>query len=159
MPSKLSPTAAAFGAALLALTGAGLSGASAADAPALGDKVAIRQAMMKDTGAAMGVMARIAKGEAEFNAEAVLGALRTMNAVSLGFHDQFPEGSETATSEAGPKIWAEPDAFEAAVAKFVADTTAAVALAPADAEGMKQAMGLVGANCKGCHTDFRVKKN
>lgn len=155
MPRKLSLTAAALGAALLA----GLGVASAADAPALSDKVAIREAMMKNVGASMGVMAKIAKGEAEFEAGAVLGALRTMNAVALGFHDQFPEGTETAESEAGPKIWAEPEAFEAAVAKFVADTTAAVAMAPADADGMKQAMGLVGANCKGCHENFRVKKN
>lgn len=156
MPRKLSLTAAAFGAACVAAIGV----ASATEVePKLDDKVSLRKEMMHLTGASMGVMARIAKGEAEFDAGAVLGALRTMHAVSLGFADQFPEGSETAESEAGPKIWSDAAGFEAAVAKFIADTGAAVKLAPADAEGMKQAMGMVGANCKACHTDYRVKKD
>jgi phosphate acetyltransferase len=52
--------------------------------------------------------------------------------------------------------------FNAAVAKFKADTDAAAAASgkdgPADLEAFKAAIGPVFANCKSCHEGFRVKK-
>ncbi len=127
--------------------------------PKLGDPVSLRQNMMEQAGASMGAMGAIAKGEAEFDARVVEASLRTLHAVALGYAPMFPEGSASETSEAGPAIWSDPDGFSAANAEFIANTAKALAMKPQSADEMKQAMGVVGQSCKGCHEDYRVKKN
>ncbi|MDF2232871.1 cytochrome c [Albimonas sp. CAU 1670] len=127
--------------------------------PKIDDPISLRQNLMKDAGASIGMLAAIAKGEAEFNAAAVKGALVALNAVALGFPAQFPEGSTSETSEASPKIWEDAAGFQSAAAKFIADTNQAKGMTITNADEMKQAMGLVGANCKACHESYRVKKN
>lgn len=148
-------------AAAAAIALAGAATAHGDDVPAdINDPVSLRMNMMSLTGASMGVMASIAKGEAEFDHRVVQSALRTIYAVSLGYANQFPEGSDTGhDTEASPKIWEDKAGFDKAVAKFISDSAAAVALKPQDVDGMKQAMGMVGSNCKSCHEDWRVKKN
>lgn len=142
--------AAALGAATLA---------HAADVePKIDDPLTLRQNLMKDAGASIGMMAAIAKGEAEFEPRVVKAALVAMNAVALGFPAQFPAGSATGVTEASPKIWEDSAGFQAAAAKFIADTYAAKSMEIASADDMKKAMGLVGANCKACHESYRVQK-
>lgn len=121
---------------------------------ASGDPAAERQAAMKQVGAATGAAAAMVKGEVPFNAVAAQLALRTMNGVGLGFGYMFPEGSETgAKTEASPKIWSDRAGFDAAVNKFVTDTSAPVT----DLASFKAAFGAAASNCGACHKAYRVK--
>lgn len=136
----------------------GLAGASTM-AFAAGDPIAERKAMMKSVGAATGASAAMVKGQAEFDPRVAMLALRTMNAVALGFADKFPAGSETGgKTTAAPKIWEDSAGFAAAVAKFEADTAAAAAAPATDLDGFKAQFGAVAANCSACHETYRVKK-
>ena len=135
---------------LLALT------ASAASA----DPIADRKALMKANGKAAGQLAAIAKGEAPFDAAAVLAALTTINddAQKLDVALLFPAGSDKGDTTASPKIWEDMAGFQAKVDKFRTDAAAAVAAPPADVDGVKATLGVLGQNCGGCHEMFRVKK-
>jgi len=123
------------------------------------DPVADRQALMKANGKAAGQLAAVAKGEQPFDAAAVLAALQTLNddAQKLDMA-LFPAGSDTGDTTASPKIWEDPAGFQAQIDKFKADTAAAVASPPVDVDGVKAALGAIGANCASCHETFRVKK-
>ena len=128
---------------------------SATPALAGGDPAVDRQALMKNIGAATGAGAKMMKGEVEFNAVAAQLVLKTMNAGANGFGYLFPAGSETgAETEASPKIWSDRAGFDAATAKFIADTSGNVT----DMDSFKAAFGQATANCGSCHKAYRVKK-
>ena len=111
---------------------------------------------MMDVGAAIGMGSKIAKGEVEYNAIAANLVLRTMHSAALGFGYMFPEGSETgADTEASPSIWSDRAGFNAAVAKFAADSAGGVE----DLDGFRAKFGQIAANCGACHKAYRVKKN
>ena len=138
----------------------GLAGLSAAlvllsPAQAAGDAASDRQSLIKHVGGATKAGAAIAKGEVPFDAVAALLVLRTLNGAGLGFGYMFPDGSETgADTEASPKIWSDRAGFDAAVAKFVTDTSANVS----DLDSFKAAFGAATSNCGACHKAYRVKK-
>lgn len=134
-----------------------LAGASTF-AYAAGDPLAERKAMMKSVGAATGAASAMVKGEAEFDARVAMLALRTMNAVALGYGSKFPEGSDTGNSRAAPAIWSDSDGFAAAIAKFEADTAAAIAAPAADLDAFKAQFGMVAANCGACHETYRLPR-
>lgn len=126
---------------------------------AAGDPIAERKAMMKSVGAATGASAAMVKGQADFDPRVAMLALRTMNAVALGYAGKFPVGSESGgKTTASPKIWEDSAGFAAAVAKFEADTAAALAAPAADLDAFKAQFGSVAANCSACHETYRVKK-
>jgi cytochrome c556 len=134
---------------------AGLSPALAADEPQV-----VRQEMMKKVGGATGAMAKMVKGEAEFDAAATLAALTTMSEAAAGYGAQFPEGSETGfETEAASTIWSDRAGFDAALAKFRASVDAGVAAAPADLDGLKAVFGPITQNCGACHEVYRQKKS
>ena len=119
-----------------------------------GDVTADRQTVMKNVGAATGMGAKMLKGEIEFSAAAANLVLRTMNTAALGYGHLFPEGSESGNdTEASPAIWSDRAGFDAAVAKFVSDTSANVS----DMDSFKAAFGAATANCGACHKAYRVK--
>ena len=77
-----------------------------------------------------------------------------MNNAALGFGHMFPDGSQTgAETEAAPAIWSDRAGFDAAVAKFAADTSVTIT----DLGSLKQAFGAVAANCGSCHKAYRTK--
>ncbi len=120
-----------------------------------GEPTADRQALMKNVGAAAGAGGKIMKGEAAFDLSAAQLILRTMNAAALGLGYMFPPGSETGNdTEAATAIWDDPAGFEAAVSKFVTDTSANVT----DEASFKAAFATATKNCGTCHEGFRVKK-
>lgn len=147
----------AAAATLLALSIPALAHGDKAADPS--DPVSLRMHLMSNTGGAIKALGGMAKGAIPYDAALATMAFRTMNAAALGFGAQFPEGSMTEASEALPKVWSDAAGFEAAVAKFIADTEAAVKAAPADKDAFMPVFGMVAANCKGCHQDYRVKKN
>ncbi len=126
---------------------------------ALADPIKDREALMKANGAAMGGLSAFVKGEKPYDAAEVLALLSKLSedAVKLDSPALWPAGSD-ADSEASPKIWEDAAGFQAALDKFKADTAAAVAAAPADADALKMQVGAIGQNCASCHQAFRVKK-
>ncbi|MEZ5790550.1 MAG: cytochrome c [Nitratireductor sp.] len=142
---------------LYAIAAVGLLVSGVAHADAISD----RKAMMKEkVGASMGVLAKMAKGEMDYDTAAAVAAFQTMNDVTKTFGDLFPAGSETGgDTTASPKIWEDMDGFKAKLAKFGEDTAAAVAAAPADKDAFMPVFGQVAGNCKACHEMYRVQKN
>ncbi|MBS9719853.1 cytochrome c [Tianweitania sp. BSSL-BM11] len=125
------------------------------------DPIADRQALMKDMGKAVGSVAKIAKGEQPFDAATVKTALETLatDAQKLDADKLFPEGTETGgDTEASPKIWEDRDGFKEQIAKYQADTAAAVKADPQDLESFQMAFKSITANCGACHQTYRVKK-
>lgn len=134
---------------------AGFAPAIAADEPQV-----VRQEMMKKVGGATGAMAKMVKGEADFDAAAALAALTTMSEVAGTFGEYFPEGSETGfETEAAPAIWSDRAGFDEQIAAFKADADAGVAAAPADLDGLKAVFGPLTKNCGTCHETYRLKKS
>lgn len=134
---------------------AGLAPALAADEPQV-----VRQEMMKKVGGATGAMAKMVKGEADFDAAAALAALTTISEVAATYGDFFPEGSDTGfETEAAPAIWSDREGFNEKLAQFKADADAGVAAAPADLDGLKAVFGPLTKNCGACHEDYRLKKS
>ncbi|MEQ8305696.1 MAG: cytochrome c [Hoeflea sp.] len=120
----------------------------------------VRQEMMKKVGGATGAMAKMVKGEAAFDADAVMAALTTMSEVAADYGNQFPEGSETGfKTEAAPAIWSDRAGFDAALEKFKTDVDAGIAAAPADLDGLKAVFGPITKNCGACHEDYRQKNS
>lgn len=147
--------AAAALASLLAFTAA-----AHGDAPAdPSDPVSLRMHMMKNVGASMGMAVKMVKGEEAYDPRVAEAAFRVMNAAALGIGAQFPEGSTHGDSEASPKIWSDRAGFDAAVAKFIADTAGAAAAKPATLDDFRPIFGQVAGNCKSCHEGYRVKKD
>ena len=134
--------------------------AVATAAVAADDPIANRQAIMKNVGAATGVLGKMAKGEMEFDALAAQMALRVINTSSYGYGELFPAGSETGgNTEAKDTIWSDMDGFQAAIVKFQVDTAAAVAAPPAAQADLGPILGSIGANCGACHKAYRIAKN
>jgi cytochrome c556 len=124
------------------------------------DPIIARKAIMQSVGAAAGAGGGMLKGEIPFNPAVATLALRTMRAASYSFGDYFPEGSETGMeTTASPKIWEDMAGFSEKMAKFRADADAAANSKPATLEDFKAAFGSVAQNCKGCHENYRIKKN
>lgn len=141
--------------AAAAISAAGFAPAIAADEPQV-----VRQEMMKQNGQDVGVLAKMVKGEAAFDAAAALAALTEISVVAATFGEHFPEGSETGfETEAAPAIWNDREGFEAKLAEFQEDAEAAVAAAPADLDGLKAVFGPLTQNCGSCHETYRLKKS
>lgn len=134
---------------------AGFAPAIAAEEPQV-----VRQEIMKKNGEATGALAKMVKGETEFDAVAALAALTAISEVAGTVGEYFPEGSETGfETEAMPAIWSDRDGFNATLAKFKVDADAAVAAAPADLDGLKTVFGPLTKNCGACHETYRLKKS
>ena len=113
-----------------------------------------RQAMMKNTGAATGLGAKMMKGEMDFDLIHAQNVIRVMNQTALGMGYLFPEGSEQGNeTEAAAAIWSDSDGFNAAVAKFITDTSVPVT----DEASFKAAFAGATQNCGSCHEGYRVK--
>ena len=123
-------------------------------AQAAGDAAVERQALMKLNGGATGVLARMVKGQMEFDAVQAQQAMNVLNSAALGFGYMFPKGSETgANTEAAAAIWSDRAGFDAAVAKYVADTSATIT----DMNSLKATFGAAASNCGSCHKVYRTK--
>lgn len=138
--------------------------ATAAALAAFGSAAAAQELMVRDklmmaVGASMGALGAMAKGEAPYDARVAQLGFTTMNAVALVIGDQYPEGSKQDVGKyyASAKVWDNRAGFDEAVAKFAADTSAAMEAKPADLDAFKAVFGKVAENCKGCHDDYRVK--
>jgi len=100
---------------------------SLAASAAFADPILDRQGLMKERGKLVGGLAKIAKGEADFDAAAVLTALQALqvNAEKFDADALFPAGSDKGDTTASPKIWEDMAGFKAAEDKYLADVKAA----------------------------------
>ena len=118
-----------------------------------------RQEAMKAVGKSAKTAGQMLKGEVPFDPATAAELFATMHASAEKFGGLFPEDSKTGEkTEAAPAIWEKPEDFKAKLAKFDGDISAAIAAKPADLDAFKAAFQAVGANCKGCHQEFRVDK-
>ena len=124
------------------------------------DPIATRKAMMKNVGASIGVMGKMAKGEAEFDATQANLAMRAINNAAIGFVHLVPEGSESGgETEAAPKIWEDMVGFIAKSRDMEEVTADAIAFPAGSLDEMREQLGKLGATCKACHEGYRIKKS
>jgi cytochrome c556 len=125
---------------------------------AYADPIADRKAIMKERGGFAGNLAKMAKGEAPFDAAAVLTALQGLKAndAKLDIDALFPAGSDKGDTKAGPKIWEDMAGFKEAEGKLRAAVDAALASPPQDAAALGAALGKIGGACGGCHETYRL---
>ena len=110
----------------------------------------------------LGQLGAMAKGNAEFNAEAAQNAAdNLLAAASMKNGPMWPQGSDNTGAMKG-KTRAKPEAWSTypKVADYSKDlVVAATALAEnaGSLDGIKANIGNVGKACKACHEDFRAK--
>ncbi len=127
---------------------------------AQGGPIEQRQALMKLNGRDAKAGGDMLKGAAPFNAAKAKAIFISMNDVANKYGALFPANSKTGfETEAAPAIWEKPAEFKAAVAKFQADTSAAMKIDVSTQAAFGQQFGKVTANCKSCHESFRIKKD
>jgi cytochrome c556 len=146
----------------LGLLAASLIAIPVAVSAAVPEIIKARQAQFKSVGAAIKAV-----GDEVRKGDPAVAVIRT-NATALhtrltgATHPRnFPRGSGKAsgvTTEAGPDIWTKPAEFAAKRRAALAATDALKkAAATGDIAKIRPAVGAVGAGCKGCHDQFRVK--
>jgi cytochrome c556 len=119
--------------------------------------VKVREQMMKQVAASTAAMRDIAKGDKPYDAAVVEKSLTTISTNLKAFPDQFPPGTAEG-SEASPKIWDNMPDFRARAAKLAQDADTLLAAMPADPAAVGKAVQTLGANCGGCHEQYRIKK-
>lgn len=135
-----------------------ISALALAVSAAYADPLADRKALMKANGAAIGALNRMVKGDVAFDAAEALAQLTKLkeDAEQMDPAVLWPEGSGTGDTKSSPKIWEDAAGFQAAIDKFRADTAAAVAAAPQDAQALGQQFGTIASNCGTCHQAYRL---
>lgn len=139
-----------------AIVAAGLCAAPLGEALAQAEPIAARRAAMKDAGSQFyGVLARMNRDQAPFDAAAASQAFsRTAEQITIALAN-FPEGSKTGDTRALPAIWDSKADFEALGQAAAAAAKAAVG-APAQGEAaFKTAFAEVNARCGACHEKYR----
>lgn len=117
------------------------------------DLVAKRQALMKDNGAQAGVVVKMIKGEAPYDAAAAKAAMERIAANAAEIPADFAPGSEG--GKALPLIWEDFAGFEADAMALKTAAEAAAAAADQGVEALGPAFGAVGQACGACHQTYR----
>lgn len=138
--------------AVIAAVLAATMGAALADSPAIGE----RQALLKEMGKAVQPVAKMLRGEADFNLPTVKASLKTIETNAAKLPSLFPDDSRTGDTKALPAIWEEKDKFVAIYAKLESDAKAADG-AITDLASLKANMPKVLGNCGACHQAYRAK--
>ena len=110
---------------------------------------------MRANGAAAKVSGDMLRGNIQFDPAVANLALRAFDATATNYGDYFPDGSNVGDTGAAETIWTDRAGFDAALAKFKSDVSAAIASKPGDIDTFKAAMGAVFGNCKGCHEKYK----
>lgn len=133
-----------------------VSGAAAA----LAGPVEERKELMKSNKDALKVLVPMAKGEAPFDEDRAIEALRSIQEVPDKFVELFPEGSgDHPKTEAAPKIWEDKEGFIKSAEDLKSASAETIEAAREGPEAFKAAVfGSLGKACKNCHDDYRIKK-
>lgn len=130
------------------------SGASVAQ-----DAIAQRKALMKAVGGATKASSDMIKGEKPYDAATAKKSADTIASGWGDFAKLFPKGTETGgETTAAPKIWQTFEDFDSKGKAMAAAAAKASAESGKGLDAFKAAFGEVTKTCKGCHDDYRVKK-
>jgi cytochrome c556 len=116
--------------------------------------IAARKAALKEIGGATGSLSKIVKGEAPFDNAAVQSALKTIETKSIDLKGLFGDDTKTGETNTLPVAFEKKADLLARFDKMAADAKA-VAAAVKDEATLKAEFGKVGANCGGCHKEYR----
>ncbi len=142
----------------LALLIAGSVGTARAEGP-----VEMRVQAMKDTGAAMRVLAKAAKGESEISMLQGLAA-KTVAETGKASPGMFregtgPGGAGITDTRAKPEIWSDWKGFTAQAAALEDAGNALIAAVEAgDRAALGAALDQAGKSCGSCHKPYRTPK-
>jgi cytochrome c556 len=126
--------------------------------PAPEDAAKYRQSVMKALAGHNGAISMIVRGKAG-DAANLGDHVDAMQNLSGEVADLFAAGSDTEDDEALAAIWENADAFAEAVDGFeTAVGQLSEALDGGDVEAIDSAHRAMSKTCKGCHEDFREKK-
>ena len=124
-----------------------------------------RKGLMQVYAFNLGIVGAMAKGKTEYNAEMAQNAADNMLAIAkMKNGPMWPQGSGNDHIEFGemtralPEIWSTYPAIADKGKDMAAALTAFSAAAGNGLDSLRGAMGDVGDGCKGCHKDFRAKK-
>jgi len=119
------------------------------------DVVKSRQDLMKRSGQQMAVVNRMVRGQEAFDAAKVNAAFDAFADKAQKLPSLFPAESRKIESRALPKIWDDPKAWNAEVAKFAKNVADGRAKAVSGVDGLKAAVAPLVADCSSCHEGFR----
>ncbi|MFT7531882.1 MAG: cytochrome c556 [Gammaproteobacteria bacterium] len=149
---------------LLLLTGSLFAGAG--QAQNIEHAIKARQGLMQNYAFNISLVGAMAKGKAEYNAEVAQNAAENMMAIATMKNGAlWPAGSGTDNIEFGdmtralPENWTTYPASAEKGKKLVAALEEFLKVAGQGLDAMKGGIGDVGNGCKGCHKEFRAKKN
>lgn len=121
--------------------------------------VKARQGQMQIQSHAIGVVAGMARGNTEYDAEMATLAAQDLRATTMLAVDLlWPEGTSTEDIEgtrALPAIWSDRAGFDEAWDRFDAAVTELEGAAGGGLEALQAAVGPLGQSCGGCHDDYR----
>ena len=119
--------------------------------------IAYRKAIMEALAGHLKASVAIVKGQVAHD-DALSGHAHALAELAKMTAVSFPEGSGSGDTKASPKVWSEPEAFKAVLAKFESATGAFAKAADAgDKKAAAAAFGGVAAACKACHSEFRSR--
>jgi cytochrome c556 len=116
--------------------------------------IAARKDAFKAMGGAMGAPGKILKGEAPFDLAAVQASLKTLETKAGELKGLFGDDTKTGETNVLPVAFEKKADLLARFDKLAADAKAAQA-AIKDEASFKAEWGKIGANCGGCHKEYR----
>lgn len=128
-------------------------GVAFAQVKATDPDVIARQTLMDGNGAAIGLLAKMAKGEVAFDAAAAATAKATLVANAAAVPAKWKVNASDPASKSKAEIWTKMDDFTAYAGKF---GTAAAAIDVSSLDGVKAGLGAIGGACKDCHTEYKA---
>ena len=116
--------------------------------------ITARKDAMKAIGGAMGAPGKMLKGEAPFDLAAVQASLKTIEAKAGDSKGLYGDDTKTGETNTLPVAFEKKADLMARFDKLAADAKAAQA-AIKDEASFKAEWGKIGANCGGCHKEYR----
>lgn len=121
--------------------------------------VEARQSQMHLHAFNLGILGRMAQGQAEYDAELAQVAADNLAVIAgTDWHAYFPEGTavgEVDDTDALPEIWTNMADFEAKQQEMADAADAMAAVAGTDLAAVQGAMGALGGTCSACHKAYR----
>lgn len=110
----------------------------------------------------VGVLGGMARGQAEYDADAAQAAANNILAIAqIDQRNYWAEGTEAGAStgsRALPAIWENMDDFMAKNDDLIFAAEAMADAAGTDLASLQAAMGNLGGSCSGCHREYRTRE-
>lgn len=115
-----------------------------------------RHERMEEVGDAVGPIGGMLKGEVGFDAATVMANLMTIQEVTTGIDELFPEGSYVeGEKRATQAVWTHRADFDQKLADFNVALDAAIDAEPQNVAELQPVFKNLIDTCKACHEDYR----